>query len=187
MANLTSFPSSITAGDSFSWRFERSGYSPADSWTSSALLLNATNSYEVTGVADGDGFDFEVLSPESVLWAPGQYSAFEIYTLSPDNRLSIELSSLTVEPNPTSGPYDTRSLARQMLDAIDAILLGRATGDDLDLVRAQARSRHVERDATLLQSMRTYWKNQVDAEKQVDRIRAGKGAGNKIVIQFPRP
>jgi hypothetical protein len=80
--------------------------------------------------------------------------------------------------------YDGRSHARKMLDALNAILEGRALAGDLDLVRTAFGDRHAEYDMSNLIKMRQQYAYAVQAEDNAARLARGEQSGRYIATRF---
>ena len=93
---------------------------------------------------------------------------------------------MIVSPDATTGQHDGRSHAQIMLDAIEAALEGRATNNQLDLVKGQFGDRATERNAAALIAARDKYKAEVASEQQAEAISRGEGLPNKIKTRFVR-
>jgi hypothetical protein len=80
--------------------------------------------------------------------------------------------------------YDGRSHARKMLDAINAILDGRALSADLDLIRTSFGDRQAEYDLANLLKMRQQYAFAVQAEDNAERLARGEPSGRFIATRF---
>lgn len=131
---LASLPSSLTAGDSVDVRLSLSQYPASQGW---ALRVDIAGPGAVTpwqSEADGDAHLFALASTATTAYVAGEY-AYQLCAVNADRRVTLERGALRVLPNlaAITGTYDGRSKARQVLDAIDARLLGRATQDQMSL------------------------------------------------------
>ena len=79
---------------------------------------------------------------------------------------------------------DGRSFARQMVDAIEASLLSRASSDQLDLVNATLADRGMTRDKAGLITLRNQMKAEVLREEQAEALRKGLGSKSKLLVRF---
>lgn len=86
----------------------------------------------------------------------------------------------------TSAPatYDGRSHARRMLDAIDAMLEGRASDGDLDVMRTITGDRSTWFDGPTLLKLRQQYAAAVAAEDASDRLARGEPSGRFISTRF---
>lgn len=117
-------PPSIVAGDSASWRVTLPEY-PAGDWTLRYSLINANALHTIEASADGDEYLVTLAPATTAGWAPGRYEV-TAYVESATERHTLGHGHIQIQPNPVSGPRDTRSHARKVLDAIESFL---ETGD----------------------------------------------------------
>lgn len=80
--------------------------------------------------------------------------------------------------------FDGRSHARKMLDGINAILEGRATTGDLDVVRVGLGDRQTEWDVPSLMKLRQQYAAAVAAEDAAAALARGEGSGRMIQVRF---
>lgn len=120
-------PLTITAGDTVKWLKSLGDY-PAGTW---ALTYNLRGASDINIATTASGSDHLVNVDESVTtnYTAGTYYVSGRVTDGNDTYTVIKGLLLTVEPSLASitGAYDGRTHARKMLDAIKAILEGRAS------------------------------------------------------------
>ena len=130
-------PSTITAGDKVTWTETLFDY-PATSW-SLAIELRSKDRPPVTITATPSGIDFSitVLPADSKLWKSGIYNwQAYAYTGSPPtftDKRTIERGTIEILPNLTifSASDDPRSHVKKVLDALEAVIEGKASSDQL--------------------------------------------------------
>lgn len=175
-------PLEITAGDVVTWRKSISGF-PSSSWMLSYSLRNADQQIDITQVtadADGTSFDVKVASADSSAWTPGDY-VYQAYvtctapvTLGGQDyvvgdRLTIEQGKITILANlQAAQPFDNRSHNKIMLDAITAVLEGRATADVMEYTIG---SRHLRKMAVMELEE---WRGLYEQRVRIERQRAGE-------------
>ncbi|MGD0587022.1 MAG: hypothetical protein ABSA86_14845 [Oryzomonas sp.] len=117
-------PISVFAGDTMTWHRNLPDYQPADGWALT-YALRGPASLDITTTTDPDSPGFLVSAICSV--AAGSYYLQGSVTKGAEIH-TIYNGTLTVLPNISAieGTYDGRSYAKQMLDAIDAYMLGNA-------------------------------------------------------------
>jgi len=128
----TKEPTEITAGDTWTWSRSLSDYLASDSWTLSYALVNVDNLITITATADGDDHLVEVAAATTAGYAPGSYN-WQAYVIKSGERYQVDSGVLEVKPNfaeQTAG-YDGRSHVKKVLDALDALIEGKATSDQL--------------------------------------------------------
>jgi hypothetical protein len=97
-------------------------------------------------------------------------------------RVQVDDGEFTVEANRAVDPSDTRSHAQRTLDAIEAVIEGRAT----DAVQSYTiGGRQINKmGADDLIRWRNYYRTEVAAEIDAARRRDGKPARNTITVRF---
>lgn len=133
MTTPTTEPTELRAGDLWEWRREdlTSDY-PASSWTLTYRFKNAAGGFEVVAAADGDAFESSVAAATSAAIAAGVYA----WQARASNGLlvhTVDTGETKVLPNlfatSASTASDQRTHARRTLEAIEAVIEGRATTD----------------------------------------------------------
>lgn len=127
---VTVSPSTVTsliAGDTWSWSIVDSDRSPANGWALSFRFSGATNfPLTVTTNATGDGWDITHAAATTASVSTGRYEWFARASLAAD-AVTIARGQLTVQPNITATGIDGRSNSRVALEAIEAMIAGRAS------------------------------------------------------------
>jgi len=120
-------PSEITAGFQYSWEETLSDYPADDGWSLKYKGLNASGKIEITADADGSGYSVTLAPATTSDYTAGIYTFYK-YVEHTDGR-KYQISSYTVEvfSNPiTATTLDTRTHARKMFEALEALEIGRA-------------------------------------------------------------
>lgn len=161
----TTEPATLRAGDTWQWtRGDLSDY-PSDTWTLTYYFRNATSHFNVVATADGSGYAVSVALATTAAIVPGGYDWAAFVTDGTD-RYQVGSGRTEVLPDLAGAvPYDGRSFARRMLDAIESLLLGRATTDQIDLLTSTLGDRSITRDREQLQRMREKYKADVSREE----------------------
>jgi len=123
-------PSRLVAGDLWQWRADglATAY-PADTFGLSYVLAPKAGGTPTTApaVADANGWGVTVAAATTATLAAGTYAWTLFATRTSDGaRQTVCAGALEVAPDP-AGAGDTRTAARKMLDAINAVLEGRIT------------------------------------------------------------
>lgn len=184
-------PPELRAGVTWQWRREDlsgRGY-PASSWTLKYWLkqLAASGAHieldsQVT--ADGDAYKILVPAATTAGYTAGKYAwaaevsggSSEVYEL--DRGTLIVLARFD-----QASSLDFRTHARKMLDAIESLLENRAlSGDVLEYTIG---SRQIKKMAPQeLRDWRDYYRAEVAMQDAADRLRDGRGAGNRLVFRL---
>lgn len=129
MEVLTSEPTEIVAGDTVVWVRSFSDYPATSGWSLSYVLRNSTTKQEIDAAPDGSGFQVALDAATTASWNPGLYE-WRAYISKDAERYTVAAGSLTVRPNfAGDGQVDPRTPNQRDLDAISAVLSGRASSD----------------------------------------------------------
>jgi hypothetical protein len=176
-------PTQARAGDTWTWARALPDY-PATTWTLTYTVFSSAAVFSLTAAASG--------SDHLVYEAPGDTEAFTAgrydwvaHVSDGTDRYQVGGGALTILPNlAEAATYDARSHARKMLDAINAILEGRATDGDLDTVRTSSGDRMLETDIASLIKLRQQYAAAVAAEDQAARVARGEDSGRMVQVRF---
>lgn len=173
--NLSRMPASMIAGDSLRVAIPVGDYPSSAGWAVSLVLQALAGGALVTaeGVEEGGEWLLALTSSASANLAPGPFR-YSISASSDGDRQTIDIGQVEVRPNPAKPGADQRSPARRALDAIDAVLEGRAGSEDARFTFADGRELWKVPHPELL-SLRTHYARIVARE-------ATKGRGPKRVL-----
>ena len=176
-------PEVLTVGDTWTWTKDVPDYRPEDSWVLSYEFNNATDTFSTTATDNGDGtFLVNIPAATTATYNAGFYNWQALVTKAPD-RFTVDFGSTDVKPNPAAGPLDNRSHARKVLDAINALLEGKALAGDQLSYQLEGRSLTRMSPEELL-SWRSAYERMVDREEAAERARKGLPTGNKILVRL---
>ena len=188
MANLFTVvdgePMRVIAGDTVAWRradlltdYPSSEYSlhyrgrKAGDATAS-FNVSANSSYQVT-----------VAAAATSGWTPGVYHWQAYITRTSDSaRVTVGEGTFEVVPNRALSTTDPRSHAKRMLDAIEALLEGKAT-DDVDEYSINGRSLKKIPVAELIK-WRDLYRSEYKSEQTAENIRRGLASPRKVMVRF---
>lgn len=124
-----SLPTTITAGDTFSYVVTSATYTNSDGYTV-YLKLRGAGSIDLTGTATTDSeFTITETAANTANWTAGFYK-YVIYASDGTNEYTLDTGTtevtLRADLDPTT---DIRSHAQKVLDAIEAVIEGRASTD----------------------------------------------------------
>jgi len=138
----------------------------------------------VTITSSGDTYEVIVTSSITATYTPGDYS-YTIYTYDTDERYQHSSGTISILPDieqQVSG-YDGRSQYKKTLDAIDAVLEGRASQDQSSYsIAGRSLSRTPIPD---LIELRNYYFRLYTNEQQKQAIENGTGTGRRIKVVLP--
>lgn len=179
-------PAAIRAGDTIKWNKDLSSDYPAnDGWSlvyTLTLQSDASKRLQLTATANGAAFLATITAAQTAALVAGTHNLFGHVSKSGD-RYQVYQGTVTVTPDLAvvlTGDY--RSSIKKTLDAIDAVILGRASIDQQAMTingRTLARTPIPE-----LLTLRDRYKSDYAAELQAERIAAGLQSGSKILTRF---
>jgi hypothetical protein len=166
----TTEPAAARAGDTWQWARAIADY-PAPDWTLTYTLWSASAVLAITATQSGTAHAVSVAPTVTATYSAGPYEWVARVSDGTDVH-TIATGRLTILPA-VGTAMDTRSHARRMLDAINAMLEGRATGGDLDVIKTSIGDRATETDLPTLLTMRRQYAAAVQAED--DALAAARG------------
>lgn len=179
-------PPEARAGLTWQWRREdlTADY-PASAWTLKYWFkkTGATQAnFSIQANADGDNFAVNVLAATTAAYTAGDYTWSAQVTGGTSEAYEIDRGRMKVLARyDAAANLDDRSHARQALEAIEAVLLNRAT---LDQQEYSIGNRMLKRmPAADLLKFRDYYRGQVATEDMAERARNGQG-GNRLVVKL---
>jgi len=170
-------PISIIPGDTVKWTRTLADYPASAGWALSYELLNAMHRYEIPATADGKAFRVVVSAQTTQSYAPGAYD-WRARVTNADEVYTVASGRLTVAPS-FGAAGDVRSHARRTLDAIEAVLEGRATSATAEYEINGRRLKYIPLNE--LHAMRTKYQREVAAEEGKSGPR---GVSGRIMVRF---
>lgn len=121
-------PNEIAAGMTFRVEIDLVEY-PAPEW-SLTLYLRGAVAIDFSSEADGSAHVLAAPGSTTQGWTAGRFS-YQLRATDGDDVALIESGEVTIAPDLAAVPagYDGRSHARRVLDAIEAVIEGRASKD----------------------------------------------------------
>jgi hypothetical protein len=179
-----SLPTTLRAGDTLAGTFDVPEYSAADSWVLTFTLSNSARKYTAACTASGAQHVLAVVAATTAAWVAGAYTwvahvakAAERYTVaSGDIRLLPDLAAAV-------GGVDSRSPARQALDAAEAALATYGAQAYLQRIAIGDRARQFHTPGEFL-SFISALRAQVRSEENADRLSQGLSSRNKLRVRF---
>jgi hypothetical protein len=173
-------PDSVTAGDSVTWEISLPDYPASDGWALSYALISTTTKIAIAAAASGADHLVTIAAAVSTTWKAGTYD-WQAYVTKTTQRITVRSGRITIQPNfSTATPF--KSSARQILEAINAALLGTGT---LTQRMTEINGKRIERHSPgELLAMRTRLMHEVAAEEAAARIAAGLDSGNTLLVRF---
>lgn len=175
-------PLKLEIGDSWAWRREdlAADY-PATSWTLSYEIVSAAAAISITAAADGDQFAISVAAATTAAYTAGRYRMAG-YVTAGANRWRVYLGALELMPNLAAGVADIRSHARKVLDAIEAVIEGRAAKDQQGYTIAGRRLDRTPIEDLL--KLRGQYMAEAARETAAERLAAGLADPRRVLVRF---
>jgi hypothetical protein len=185
----TNEPAQLRLGDTWQWRREDlAGDYPAPTWTLTYRFKNAAGGFEIIASADGSNFAVNVTAATTAAYASGAgtYAWVAQVSHGDGRKFTVDNGSLDVLPNLFSGSAtaasDQRTHSEKALDAIKAVIEGRASRDQEEYTIA-GRSLKRTPIADLLKLL-NFYETRVAAERNAEAIRNGRGVGGHIQVRM---
>lgn len=179
-------PTEIIAGDTIAWTKDLSDY-PATDWTLTYYLTGPSR-ITIAATASGRTFSVSKSVQATAAYAPGIYDwqAFVSQGSQGSERYKVGEGRIEILENPaTAGKnYDTRSINKQILDALETALLQNA-GRSERRYRIEAAGREFEfyTHADLITAIEKF-RGFVKAEEDALKIARGENTGKDILVRF---
>jgi len=174
-------PPQARAGDTLAWRRTLPDYPASSGWVLSYRLIGASTYYTLTAAADGDDHVISVPASTTKAWAAGAYRWMEMVGNGTD-RYTLGSGQIEVLPDPEAlaAGADLRSHARRVLDAVEAVIEGRASEADesFEIDGVALKYRPI---ADLL-VLRDRYRQEVSSEVAAERVAAGLPSGRRRVL-----
>lgn len=179
---INHIPDEWRIGDT--WFFELSYSSfPAGTWNLVVYFSSLAGVFTATGAQNGTAHRFTVAATTTADYEPGGYNYQVRAEHSSDGRkFTVGEGYVDLLP-PLSKQSDHRSRVKKIIDALDAVIEGRATNDHLAVsVAGRSISKMSVRE---LQDFRAWYVQQWELQKGKDRQKAfGKSRQSTIKARF---
>lgn len=180
-------PDALRVGLTWQWRREDLPDYPASTYTLTYRFRGASAGFTFNASADGTNHAVTVAAATTSGYTPGVYTGVG-YVTTGSTVIEVWRGTLTVLPALSSG--DGRTHVRIVLDAIEAVIEGRASHSDLEKeittgAGTSRRLRHMPFADLLL--LRETYKRYEAQEIAAEKITSGRPGGRKIVTRFVRP
>jgi hypothetical protein len=179
----TTEPASVVAGDTLAWRITLADY-PADVWTLKYRLINAGGKIDITAAASGTDHLVGVAAATSAAYAAGDYTwtAWAEKTLE---RVTVRSGNMTVLPNVAEllsldGRSSAARIVAQLTAAYESYTVSNGHVSEYEIAGRRMKYRN---GAEILEQL-NFWEARVASEKRAERIAAGLGGGNKVLVRF---
>lgn len=179
-------PTAVTAGDTIRWKRSLSDYPASSGWTLKYRLINSAKKIDIASIASGSEHLVEISAAISAFWTPGDYD-WQAYVEKAAERFTIAMGRITIKPDLAAQltGIDTRSYSRQVLEAVQAALYGRASNAQLELEIAGRRIKYIPIEELL--AFHDRFKAEVAKEESAAKIANGGGTMGRMTVRFANP
>lgn len=180
-------PLEITVGESLEWTKSLEDY-PASGWELNYYFRGAGKGFNAVAVAEDDDYRVAVERAVTAEMSAGLY-AWEAWVSDGASEFMIASGETKVLQNlkttAVTATFDNRSQAKKILDAIDALILGRVPEDVHQYAIGNRQLQHIPVEQ-LIPLRETYAKLYA-AELRRARVRQGKTLFQTINVRFDNP
>ena len=181
---LTTEPVSFIAGDTVKWTLSLSDYLPADGWVLSYAFVMSGDQQTVSATDNGDGSHLvTITAAESVDYKVGIYR-WQAYVTKGAERYKVREGRVEVKPNfaTQSSGYDGRSHVKKVLEALQSMIEGKATKDQMSYTIA---NRSIERmPVEDLIKWKNHYERLYQNELKAENLANGGVPGNRVMVRF---
>lgn len=136
----------LTAGDTLNFTYTSADYPASAGWVLKLRLVQRGQGVPVTvtGAASGADHRVTVASAVTSTWQPGAYG-WAVWVEKAGERFTLQSGQCVIAADPAQAEEaaDSRTHARKMLDAIEAVLEGRATSAQAEYEIAGRRVKYI--------------------------------------------
>ena len=188
MANLFTVndgePMRVIAGDTVAWsRADLLTDYPSSEYSLHYRGRKAGDATASFNVSANSSYQVTVAAAATSNWTPGVWHWQAYITRTSDSaRVTVGEGTFEVVANRASSTTDPRSHAKRMLDAIEALLEGKAT-DDVDEYSINGRSLK-KIPVSELVKWRDLYKAEYRQEQTAENIRRGLASPRKVMVRF---
>ncbi|HWT00204.1 MAG TPA: hypothetical protein VN256_08150 [Pyrinomonadaceae bacterium] len=185
-ASISTFePTEITAGSTLKWVKSLLDYPASEGYVLKYYFRGAGTGFDATATADGDDFEVNVPTATTAQMAAGTYYWQAEVSLSGE-KFIVDTGEVKVKASlaatAAGDAFDGRSEAKKILDAIDAMLKGKATLDQQEYSIGNRALKRIPIPDLL--SLRKHYAQLVARER---RVAKGAPLLKSINARFKRP
>lgn len=182
MATSSAPPSRVTAGDTWTWLWTPADYPATDGWTMSWRVIGAGVALTVPSVASGTGFRATADAAATaalVIGARGLAATLIGWAARGGERFESYRGEIMIDPDPATITGDIRGPAALALEAVNAMIRGKATKDQMSYkIGDRELSRIPIPDLIVLQT-----KLEADAKREKDAASLQSGRPRQTMVR----
>jgi hypothetical protein len=181
-------PTEIIAGETLNWTKSLPDYPAAEGWTLKYYFRGAGAGFDVTATADGDDFSVTVSATTTAAMTAGAYYWQAEISLSSEKHI-VDSGQATVKPAlaavASNVVFDGRSRVKKTLDAIDAMLDGKATLDQQEYMIGNRSLKRIPIPDLI--ALRTHYAQMVSRERRAEKLSQGAPFLKSVHVRFRQP
>jgi hypothetical protein len=181
-------PTILTPGESLTWEKSFADYPASDGWELVYYFRGAGAGFDVAATADGDTFELAVAAEDTEELIAGRYY-YQAFVELETERLLVDEGEIMVRASlseiQSADTFDGRSQVKIILDAVDALIAGKAT---LDQQEYSIGTRQLKRyPLPDLIALRDKYAKLYAAELRAERLKNGGSLIRNHKVRFRNP
>ena len=182
LETATKMPDSINAGDTFKVKLSYSDFLASAGWSLLLVIINASDKQQLASTADGDAHELSAPAATTADWLDGLYK-YKIFATDGTDRHQVAFGQFEVLPDLTVVKnYDHRTHVKKVVDALEALILGKASQDQQSLtIEGKSLSRYTPEE---LIKWKSHYDQLLITENNATRIANGGSRTNVIRTRF---
>jgi hypothetical protein len=177
-------PYTIEAGTTVKWTKDLSDDYPADEWELVYTFINSAQKYQVTASADGTKHSITIPASTTDDYVAGKYKWIARVTKD-DEVYKVDEGMIEITADLAAAgtsTHDFRSHARTVLEAVEAVIEGRASRDQMQyMVQGRMLTKTPIPDLLIL---RDRYRAEVKAEEREERRENGESTEKNVLVRF---
>lgn len=174
-------PTELRAGDTLKFKKSLPDFDPSTD-TLTYSLSNEHQQHSIVATDNGDGsFLVYANSAATAIYQAGTYRLTGFVTVGAD-RYTVATSTIEIKPNLANGAVDDRSHVKKTLDALEAVILNKASKDQLSYSIAGRSLSMMSPDEII--RWRKLYKDEYASEQAKEKAKLGRATGRKIKQRF---
>lgn len=179
----TTEPAYITAGDSYTWQRTLPDY-PAGEWALKYRLINAAGKIDIVAAASDSNHLVTLPPATTAAYTAGIYT-WTAWVEKTGYRITVGSGTITIKPDiAVMATLDARSDAAVIVDQLMAAYKSYTASSGMVAEYEISGRRMKYRSAAEILEQIEHWKSVLASEKRAERIAAGLGGGNKILVRL---
>lgn len=169
-------PTEFTAGESLSWKKSYADYPASDGWSLDYVFRGAGKGFDRAATADGDIFIVNVAGVVTEAMTAGKYY-YQASVSKGDEKILVDSGETLVLPGlatiAADESFDGRSQIKRTLDAIGAMIAGKATLDQQEYTIGPRQLRRYP--ISELITLRDKYQSLYNQELRAEKLKKGTG------------